>query len=340
MKEIMTLTVLVALCLVVAALPGSAAPDDARSRVAAILAKVKPYDVASRDAAEEELAAGGAPLIPAIREAMEKAEETQREALDSALVRITWRGDPRNKVAAWMAEKAGQEAGKRLPQPRHVGSAALDALFPDTLFYAVIARQYPVNVMLPTPFAAQNVLVYQKDGTVKLITKPAELQALFMKAVGPIQTQGEGKKVAAAWLRLTQEFSQDGFFRFTVPEEQITTAWQPAGALVVTGKALVVPKGGDKGEITATLIFAGQGNNPRRLVQITEKRDVQAGVRPICQATKLLDADPIVRRMAEQDLLVMGRAAWPYVSEQREKASPELRREIDRVWKRVLEERR
>jgi hypothetical protein len=63
--------------------------------------------------------------------------------------------------------------------------------------------------------------------------------------------------------------------------------------------------------------------------------ELKPGPRPICQATKLLDADPVVRRMAEQDLLVMGRAARPYLDEQRAKAAPELQKAIDRVWERI-----
>jgi hypothetical protein len=54
----------------------------------------------------------------------------------------------------------------------------------------------------------------------------------------------------------------------------------------------------------------------------------------------LLDADPIVRRMAEQDLLIMGSAAKSYLDEQRAKASPELRRAIDRLWQRIVDEGR
>jgi hypothetical protein len=42
--------------------------------------------------------------------------------------------------------------------------------------------------------------------------------------------------------------------------------------------------------------------------------------------------------MAEKDILVMGSAAKGYLDEQRAKASPELRRAIDRVWRRILDE--
>jgi hypothetical protein len=54
----------------------------------------------------------------------------------------------------------------------------------------------------------------------------------------------------------------------------------------------------------------------------------------------LLDRDPIVRRMAEQDLLVMGRAATLYMEQVRATARPKLQRAIDRVWQRILDEGR
>jgi hypothetical protein len=63
-------------------------------------------------------------------------------------------------------------------------------------------------------------------------------------------------------------------------------------------------------------------------------------VRPICQATKLLDPDPVVRRMAEDAILVMGRAAEEYLSEQRARATPALRAAIDQIWQRILIEER
>jgi hypothetical protein len=71
---------------------------------------------------------------------------------------------------------------------------------------------------------------------------------------------------------------------------------------------------------------------------VEETNTVKAGVRPICQATKLLDPDPLVRRMAEKDILVMGRAAKEYLDEQRAKAPAELRQTIDRIRKRIADE--
>jgi hypothetical protein len=76
------------------------------------------------------------------------------------------------------------------------------------------------------------------------------------------------------------------------------------------------------------------------LVHIYEKGALRPGVRPICQATKLLDRDPIVRRMAEQDLLVMGRAAKPYLDQVRAAAQPKLQQAIDRTWHHIVDEGR
>jgi len=76
------------------------------------------------------------------------------------------------------------------------------------------------------------------------------------------------------------------------------------------------------------------------LVNILEKSVLRPGIRPICQATKLLDRDPIVRRMAEQDLLFMGRAAKPYLDQVRAAARPKLQQAIDRIWRRILNEGR
>ena len=75
-------------------------------------------------------------------------------------------------------------------------------------------------------------------------------------------------------------------------------------------------------------------------VNVLEKSALRPGIRPICQATKLLDRDPIVRRMAEQDLLVMGRAAKPYLDQIRVTAQPKLQQAIDRIWQRILNEGR
>ena len=44
--------------------------------------------------------------------------------------------------------------------------------------------------------------------------------------------------------------------------------------------------------------------------------------------------------MAEQDVLVMGHAAKPYLDQVRATARPKLRQAIDRIWQRILDEGR
>ena len=103
------------------------------------------------------------------------------------------------------------------------------------------------------------------------------------------------------------------------------------GGQEATSKAVVMQ--GGNGELTATLTFSADG----KLTSFDDNHKIKPGPRPICQATRLLDPDPIVRKMAEQDLLYMGLAARDYLREQRAKASPELRRAIDRLWERIVE---
>src|SRR6266568_6537950 len=93
---------------------------------------------------------------------------------------------------------------------------------------------------------------------------------------------------------------------------------------------------GGEGQIDVMITLGAAGS----LVQIYEKSALRPGIRPICQATKLLDRDPIVRRMAEQDVLVMGRAAKPYLDQVRATARPKLQQAIDRIWQRILDEGR
>jgi hypothetical protein len=157
------------------------------------------------------------------------------------------------------------------------------------------------------------------------------METFFKAALEPVKDDGAAKDAVAAWLRLTQELKQDGFYRFATLKDSLAVA-EEKGERKASGKFEV--KQGGRGELTAALTFSDKG----ALVKAAEDNKIMEGVRPICQATKLLDPDPVVRRMAEKDVLVMGRAAKDYLDEQRAKAPPELRKAIDRVWQRILDE--
>jgi hypothetical protein len=215
--------------------------------------------------------------------------------------------------------------------PTAVTDAAVKKAFPDATVFAVVFPQYPIARVAPEPFKAQNLLIVPKDGKLIHVTDTKELEKFFKDHLKAVKDDDTAKQAAQAWLVLSQTFKQDGFFKFSVPKDDLKVT-EEKGERKASGK-FVVTQGG-KGDLTATLAFDAKG----KFAKVSEDNAIKPGVRPICQATKLLDADPLVRRMAEQDILVMGRACKGYLDEQRAKASPELRRAIDRVWKRIVEE--
>src|SRR5262249_47509922 len=197
------------------------------------------------------------------------------------------------------------------PPMNLVDNAALERDFPGRLFLSVIYRTHPVAVLAPEPLKTQNVFIVGKDAEVEHLTSSKDLEKFFRAHVGEVKDDKRAKDAVRAWLALSQQFVQDGFFQFKIPDKEIV-----GDAKKISGKAVVEPRGGNKGFLAVTLTFDGG-----KLSDVKEENKVQAGVRPICQATKLLDPDPIVRGMAEQCILVMGSAAREYLMEQRAKAS-------------------
>jgi hypothetical protein len=204
--------------------------------------------------------------------------------------------------------------------------------FPNFSFFGVIFRQYPVAVQCPqTKDLKCANLFFVQDGQVDFVASINDLKFFFAANLGPAPTQDAATDAATTWLRFSEELKQDLFYTFSSPNVSYT----PRGDLTVVRARASVAVGGD-GNIDVLMTLGAAGS----FVNVLEKSALRPGVRPICQATKLLDRDPIVRRMAEQDLLVMGRAAKPYLDQVRATARPELRQAIDRTWQRILNEGR
>jgi hypothetical protein len=230
------------------------------------------------------------------------------------------------------AEKAAKEQLSKLKGDagtlQYIADEPLGRALPRWAFFSVLFRQYPVARLAPPGLKSSNVFAVGPDGTVLVLTDAAGLEKFFKSHLPPAKSDDQLKDGARAWLRLTQQFRQDGFYKFQLMDD--STKVSPAGAgKEVRGK--VVAMAGGNGAIDATLTFDGAG----KLARAVEGGQLRPGPRPICQATKLLDLDPLVRRMAEQDLRVMGKAAKDYLDEQRAKAAPELRRAIDRLWREI-----
>jgi hypothetical protein len=235
------------------------------------------------------------------------------------------------KAARTRVDERLKELNAQYPTVAPITDVAVLKLLPGHRVISVRFRQYPVAMLAPPPLKSQNLFFVPQKDPIKVVIDIAELEAQFRQSLALVKGDPGVKQAVRAWLKMSEELKQDGFYKFELVEDSIVVSRQGYG-WKATGRTDV--KSGGKGEFTVTLDFNVAG----KLMRIAEKSTVMPGVRPICQATKLLDRDPIVRMMAEQDILVMGRAAKPYLDEQRAKASSELKKAINRIWKRILDE--
>jgi len=235
---------------------------------------------------------------------------------------------PAVKKAVAAVEKHLAELGSREANIIWKDEPAVLATFPDHTFVIARYRIYPVARILPRGLSPSNIFAVPKDGKVEHLANIKSLEKFFGANAKNLADKSKMQDALAGWLTLTQEFHQDGFFKFEVLNKEFSVDTK-GDNFEVRGRALVT--GGGNGEIAATAQFAkGQ------LTNVVERTKIIPGPRPRCQATKLLDADPIVRKMAEDDLVFMGMPARAYILEQRGKAGPELRDAIDRLWERIV----
>jgi hypothetical protein len=234
---------------------------------------------------------------------------------------------PEDRIKEQFPVLRNQSAAPLIP----IVDETLSRVFSEQRFFVALFRQFPVARLAPEPLKTHNLFVVTKDGKVRHLTNTKGLEDFFRASLPLVRDEESAKDATEAWLRLSEEFKQDGFFKFSIPKNSLVVAksnggWKGSGKIIVTQ--------GGKGEMDARLTFGTDG----KLAKVEETNKIKPGVRPICQATKLLDSDSIVRRMAEQDILVMGRAAKEYLDEQRAKASPALKQAIDRLWQRIVQE--
>jgi hypothetical protein len=236
--------------------------------------------------------------------------------------------DAKDRLTAFLTEIKGADAGRI--------SELTDgaATFPDHTLFAFVFPQFPVAREAPAPFKAGNVIAIpkKKDAKPVVMTISQDVENFFKASARPVKTEAEAQEAVKFWARAHAELNQDGFYMFTVKAEPAKILEE---GINVTAAAVADQKNGDSGEVKATITF-----KDGKLGDVTTKKNLKAGMRPRCQATKLLDPDPIVRGMAEDAIRFMGRSARPYLDEQRAKASAELREAIDRAWRKIEEEGR
>lgn len=245
-------------------------------------------------------------LLSPFAAAQEKEAPWSKEALRA-----------RDQVVRFLQEKKGDYAQILLRR-----DPALERMFPKHVFLVARYRQFPVARVLPEGLQASNVFAVDDDKAL-LLPNARGLADFFRKHLPPIEKEEQSAAALTAWLDLAQEFHQDGFFRFEILRKEFSSEKG-----TVKGRAIVVQ--GGNGELGGVLTF-----REGKLQGAREFGKIQPGPRPICQATLLLHADPLVRRIAEADLLIMGRAARDYLMEQRDRADADLRAAIDRLWRRI-----
>jgi len=133
---------------------------------------------------------------------------------------------------------------------------AVRRVFPEDRFYSVRFLRYPRAVMPPRPLALENLVCVRPDGSVDWIKDLDALKRYLGDKLPPVRDEAPARAAVLAYLRLAEEFYQDGHYTFTVPEDAISVSRQ-GDQLVASGKA-VVTKGG-KGEVTVTLPFDTSG---------------------------------------------------------------------------------
>ena len=261
-------------------------------------------------------------------------------ALIAGLAVACTAADDKDKPSADDTKKATKMVEDRLAELKATGfqtGAVTDepvaAALPGYTFVSVLFRQYPVGRKPPEPLKPQNVFAVNPKGELKLITDTKGLEEFFKTSLAPAKGDQQAKAAALAFLRLSQTLENDGFYEFEVMADSTKVTPEKDGKKATA--RCVAMKGGN-GDITVELTFDADG----KLTKATETSTLKPGPRPKCHATKLLDADPVVRAIVEQDLLIMGKAAKPYLDEQRAKADPELQAAIDRIWERIRDAER
>src|SRR5262249_52817151 len=155
----------------------------------------------------------------------------------------------KEQLEAW---KGGSGEVKRIEDE------AVEKGVPKYQFFSVLYRQYPGGRPGPKPMKVSNVFAVGGDGKPKLMTEAKEPEEYCKANLGAIKSDEAAKETGRAWLRLSQEFAQDGFFQFTIPDKDLSVMTEK-DARKVSGKAVVEPKAGNMGEIAATLTFDDAG---------------------------------------------------------------------------------
>lgn len=263
------------------------------------------------------------------------------EAERSRLNSMHFETDPRHQIVTYINHLKPQNGPPVLSRGNlyFLDSAALKETFPSKVFYVLRFPQWPIASPTPQPLGTNNIFVVgTARGELELITESKKnlIKQLFQQKSTPSVTEAAVRRKMESSLVLAEELEQDGMYKFS-PGLNSLTIERKDSTLEVSAARVVNPTGGNSGTIFARMLI---DKNTGAVRDFSYEAKLQAGMRPICQSTKLLDPDPLVRKMAEQDILMMGSSAKEYLDYQRSRVSPELQQAIDKIWERIVREGR
>ena len=177
----------------------------------------------------------------------------------------------RESLGRWLKNLSGSQGGLIVS----IDYDSVGKALPSKLFYVLQYRQYPVAQALPEPLAYNNLVAVLPDGKVLLLADINALETLFRSSLAPVKGKAEAATALKAWLRLTQEFNQDGSFEFSIPDNSVEIRADRNG-ITASGKDVVVPASGNRGEIRVQLIFDSAG----KLTKVIENAQIIPGRRP------------------------------------------------------------
>jgi hypothetical protein len=158
----------------------------------------------------------------------------------------------RRVLDAWLGGIKGASAATVAP----VDDEALRHILGAERFFIVRFEGASHAPIPPAPLRLANLIWVQPNGTVKRLEDPAMLRVIFTEKIAPVRSESEARDVMKAYLRLAEEFVQDGFYKFVVAERSISVN-REQDHLVATGRAEVAERG--SGGVSATLIFDASG---------------------------------------------------------------------------------
>ncbi len=183
-------------------------------------------------------------------------------------------GKPAAVVDAWLTSHIGTTMGK-LPEPTEIHG--LERLAGGS-FLAVHFREYPLAQASPAPLSSRNIVFVSKGVATPYSSRKAFDDAFPSLLSAPI-SRNQILTVLHGYLDLSKEFSQDGYYRFFVALPRMSVTQTDAG-LEARGAATVEQKGGNRGELDATLDFTKSGDG-YKLDKITEQDTIRPGIRPL-----------------------------------------------------------